>query len=77
MPQVPEDQLTRAGVHERERDWPDEMRVVAQWTQPNGKRKSTQFFITKAEYFGIGAHGAPLSGDQLLHRVETLRRARP
>ncbi len=76
MPQVPDDQLTRANVHERERGWPDEVRVVAQWTLPNGKRKSTHFIITRDEYFGIGVHGAPLNGDRLMQRIETLRRER-
>lgn len=77
MPSVPDNQLTRATVHERERDWPDEIRVVAQWTLPNGKRKSTHFIITRDEYFGIGAHGAPLNGDRLMQRIEALRRTKP
>ncbi len=77
MPQVPDDQLTRTTVHERERDWPDEMRVVAQWTLPNGKRKSNHFIITRDEYFGLGGHGAPLNGDRLIQKIETLRRQRP
>lgn len=77
MPQVPENQLNRTTVHERERDWPDEIRVVAQWTLPNGKRKATHFILTRDEYFGLGSHGAPLNGDRLMHRIETLRRTKP
>ncbi len=77
MPQVPEDQMTRVTVHEREQNWPDELRVVAQWTLPNGKRKSTHFIITRDEYFGLGAHGAPINGDRLMQRIETLRRTKP
>lgn len=75
--QMPDSDLSRATSHEREQDWPDEMRVVAQWTLPGGKRKSKHFIISRDEFFGLRQFGAPISGDQLLHRIDNLRRTKP
>ncbi len=72
MPDIPEDQLTRANVREREQDWPDSIKIVATW----GKKKR-EMEITKAQFFGQGVHGAPINGDQLIHMIHTLRRQKP
>lgn len=75
--QMPESDLSRAHVKEPERDWPDELRIVAQWTLANGKRKNTQIILSRDEYFGFGRFGAPIGGDQLRQKIEHLRRQRP
>lgn len=74
---LPVSDLSRARVSEPGREWPDEMRIVAQWTLPNGRRKSTQVILSRDEYFGIGSFGAPLNGERLMQKIETLRRSRP
>jgi len=71
MPDMPVSDLSRVKSHEQPQDWPMEIRVVAKW----GLNKSTSFIITADEYFGRGAHGAPMNGDQLMQRIEVLRRA--
>lgn len=70
---MPDSDLSRAKSSERARDWPMEMRIVAQWA-PN---RAKSFVITRDEYFGIGIHGAPMNGDQLMQKIENLRRAKP
>lgn len=70
MIDMPPSDLSRATVHEPARDWPDQLRIVAQW----GK-KSRSIVIDRDAYFGL--RGAPLTGDQLIHMVENLRRAKP
>lgn len=72
MVDLPQDQMTRVKALERERDWPDEIKIVAKW----GHRRR-EHVITKEEYFGISPHGAPISGDTVLRIIDKLRRQRP
>ncbi len=72
MIDMPEDQLLRANVHERERDWPEEILLVAKF----GKKTYT-IPITKEEFFGTGKHGAPMSGDQIINMIHRLRKMKP
>lgn len=69
MVDMPEDQLKRSTVHEREHDWPDKMLLVAQVG-----RKSHTLEITKDAFFGTGSYGAPLNGDQLINMIHRIRR---
>ena len=75
--ELPVSDLSRAKVSDPSKAWPDELRIVAQWTLPNGKRKSKAVIISKEEYFGIGRHGAPMNGDQLMQKIEALRKGGP
>ena len=75
--ELPVSDLSRAKVSDPSKVWPDELRIVAQWTLPNGKRKSTAVILSKEEYFGIGRHGAPMNGDQLMQKIEALRKGGP
>ncbi len=75
--EMPVSDLSRARVSEPGLSWPDEVRIVAQWTLPTGKRKSTQIILSKDEYFGLGQFGAPMNGERLMQKIETLRRQKP
>jgi hypothetical protein len=75
--EVPVSDLSRAFVSDPSKAWPDEIRIVAQWTLSSGKRKSKAVILSKEEYFGIGRHGAPMNGDQLMQKIEALRKERP
>lgn len=73
MVDLPKSDLSRAISSDPDRSWPLEIRVVASW----GKNQSNHFVITKDEYFGLGAWGAPLNGERLMQRIEGLRRKKP
>ena len=75
--EMPVSDLSRAIVSDPSRMWPDEIRIVAQWTLPSGRRKSTAVILSKEEYFGIGHFGAPMNGDALMHKIEMLRKQKP
>lgn len=68
--------LARAIVHEPSDEWPDYIEIRAYWGPPNGKHrgrhKST--LISADEFFGRGGYGAPMTGDQLINRIERLRK---
>ncbi len=74
---LPVSDLSRAQTKEPGREWPDVIRIIAQWTMPNGKRKATQIILSKEEYFGLGNFGAPMNGDNLMQKIERLRRNKP
>ena len=70
--EIPASDLSRAKTKEREQDWPDDLRIVASWG-----RKTRTVIITADEFFGRGAHGAPMSADQLFHHINRLRTMKP
>ena len=69
MIEIPKPQLSGAIVHEREQDWPDELRIIAKV----GKRTYSET-ISKDQFFGAKQYGAPMSGDQVLQIINRLRR---
>lgn len=69
---MPASDLSRAKVSEPAQNFPDELTVVARW----GKQELA-FIITKEEFFGLGAQGAPITGDTILQRINVLRQRKP
>jgi hypothetical protein len=69
----PHGALATAKTHEASQEWPTLIEVVAYWgAGRRGRRRSMT--ISADEFFGRGAHGAPMSGAQLVTMVERLRR---
>lgn len=69
--------LAKVVVHETEEEWPTLIEVVAYFSKDGsrkGKRRSIE--INADEFFGRNGYGAPLSGDQLIGKVNALRRMR-
>lgn len=76
--QIPQGDLARVKSQEPNADWPTMIEVVAYWSH-DGSRKGRRrsFEIDADQFFGRGAHGAPMSGEQLIAAVERLRRQGP
>ena len=70
---LPSGDLARCITHEANDDWPVTLEIVAYWREDRrGKRKSIE--INADEFFGRNGHGAPMSGEALLSKVDQLRR---
>jgi hypothetical protein len=76
MPAFPsEGDLARIKSHEADSSWPSHIEITAIWSKDGsrrGKRKSIE--INADEFFGIGRHGAPMSGDRIIQIINDLRR---
>lgn len=70
--EMPQSDLSRARSTEPANDYPDRLIIVAHW----GK-ESRHLPITREEFYGLASHGAPISADQLLHRIKTLIKSKP
>jgi hypothetical protein len=67
--------LSRVKTHDPSSDWPARIEIAAYWFKGHGKRplrRSIQ--IDADQFFGHGAFGAPMSGEQLIGIVEKLRK---
>ncbi len=68
--------LARSVTHEVDDSWPTLIEVVAYFGpvgQPRkGRRRAIE--ISADRYYGRGSYGAPITGDQILHMVDTLRK---
>lgn len=72
--QMPQGDLARVKTQESDESWPTMIEIVAYWGEGRkGRRRSIE--IDADQFFGRGAHGAPLSGDRLIAMVERLRRS--
>lgn len=69
MIEIPKSQLAGAIVHEREDDWPQELRIIAKVGN-----KTFSETIPKDQFFGRNNFGAPMTGDQVLQIINRLRR---
>lgn len=71
---LPPGDLARARTYEADESWPTMIEIVAWYgkTGRSGRRKSIT--ISADQFFGRGAHGAPITGDQLIGMIEALRR---
>jgi len=70
--------LSRAVTHEADESWPTIIEITAYWSKDGsrrGRRRSIE--IPADQFFGRGAHGAPLDGNALIAMVERLRRQGP
>ena len=69
---LPVGDLARCVTHEADDTWPTSLEIVAYYGRDRkGKRKS--IIISADEFFGRGGHGAPMSGDRLIHMINQLR----
>ena len=69
----PSGDLSRCITHEANDDWPVSLEIVAYWrADRRGKRRS--IVISADEFFGRNGHGAPMSGEALVNKVNQLRR---
>ncbi len=66
----------RAIQHNPDMSWPDGVMIELIWTV-DGKARSRHAWIHRDEFFGLGAHGAPIEGAALVGRIENLRRMGP
>jgi hypothetical protein len=67
--------LARCKTHEANDDWPTMIEVVAYFGKDGRKGKRRSIEISADEFFGRGGHGAPMSGEQLIFKINQLRRA--
>lgn len=68
--------LARAITHDPDESWPTIIEIVAYWSKDGnrrGRRRSVE--IDADQFFGHGAFGAPMSGDQIIGMIDKLRRA--
>ena len=72
MVEMPPSDLSRARSTEPSQDWPDKIIIVAHWG-----RDSRHIEITKDEFFGLGYHGAPITGDQIFGKIKNLIKNKP
>lgn len=72
MVDMPQSDLSRARASEPAQQYPDELLILARW----GKAE-VAIPITKEEFFGLGASGAPITGDTILQRINVLRQHAP
>ena len=74
MPIQQQGDLARVKATESDETWPSIIEIVAYWGKHGrrGKRKSIK--ILADQFFGRGAYGAPLSGDQIIHIIDRLRK---
>jgi len=70
--------LTRLQSHDADESWPTCIEITAIWSKDGsrrGRRRSIE--INADQFFGRGAFGAPMSGEQLIAAVERLRKQGP
>lgn len=70
----PQGDLARTRTIESNDDWPTLIEVVAYYGKEGRKGKRVSIEIPGDQFFGRGAYGAPISGEQLIAMVERLRR---
>ncbi len=73
----PHGDLARTRTIESNEDWPTLIEIVAYFGPEGRKGKRRSIEITGAEFFGTGGYGAPISGDQIISRINQLRRGKP
>lgn len=72
---LPQGDLARVKSEEPDMSWPTMIEIVAIWKAADGKRgRQRSIRIPADQFFGRGAHGAPMSGDQLIGMIERLRK---
>lgn len=74
-PHIPPPDLDRATSHDPDQDWPAEVKISVKWPGPNGGMMVRSETIGADQFFGRGAHGAPMSGEYVIGLIERMRRA--
>lgn len=75
MPNVNAGDLARCTTHEADDTWPTLIEVVAYFGNDGRRGKRRSIEISADEFFGRGGYGAPISGDQLIFKINQLRKA--
>lgn len=79
MSDMPEDQLKRTKVKERDMTWPDELAIVAthRVVAKDGtvQTHTIRRVIERGQFFGIDGFSTPLNGDWLITQIDRLRKA--
>lgn len=73
---LPSGDLSRVESQEANDEWPTLIEIVA-YSGPEGRKgKRRSIEITADQFFGRKGYGAPLSGNQVIAMIETLRRGK-
>jgi hypothetical protein len=75
--QQPQGDLARCVNHNPDDSWPTMIEIVAYWGKDGRKGRRRSVEIPADQFFGRGAFGAPMSGEQLVGMVDKLRRQGP
>lgn len=74
-PHMPLGDLARCVTHEADDSWPTMIEVVAYFGKEGRKGKRKSIEISADKFFGRGGYGAPMSGDELIVKINQLRRS--
>lgn len=74
---TPQGDLARAVTHEPNDEWPHSIEIRAMWKTAKGGNRYRSIHVDADAFFGRGNHGAPMSGDQVIHMIEQLRKQGP
>lgn len=74
---LPKSDLSRSIQHDADQTWPHEVKISVKWVDAQGRAAVRSESITSAQFFGHGAHGAPIEGAALIGMIERMRRAGP
>lgn len=66
--------LTKTKTIESNEDWPSLIEIVAYFGKEGRKGKRRSVEISADQFFGRKGFGAPMSGDQLIQKINQLRR---
>lgn len=66
--------LARVKSTESNDAWPSIIEIVAYWGPHGRKGRRRSIKIPADQFFGRGSYGAPLSGDQIIHIIDRLRK---
>lgn len=68
--------LAKVKTFESNEEWPDLIEIVAYFGGKGRKGKRRSVEISADQFFGRKGFGAPMSGDQIIQKIEQLRRQR-
>jgi hypothetical protein len=68
---------SRAKMHEPDDRWPESVKIQLCWRDKAGRAQIATQVISADQFFGRGAHGAPLAGEAVIQTIERMRRAGP
>lgn len=71
---LPAGDLARVKTTEINDDWPTMIEIVAYFGKEGRKGKRRSIMISADEFFGRHGYGAPLTGDQIIRKIDQLRR---
>lgn len=66
--------LARCQTHEIDTEWPAMIEIVAYFGKEGRKGRRVSVEIDPNQFYGRNGHGAPMSGDQVIRMIDSLRR---